>query len=444
MNHKTKKLLSEIISVLNDRYDYAVLRNYDYLPENNLSRDVDILLNPRQLSKFQKECINLAEINEHKIIYTYWDTQFWTIVFGNTDQISGGILQLDILVNLNVLGTIFLEWNEVLSDKIFNGKLYHLSPRDTFLCKFIYCLALGKGYPEKYSDIMDNAIKHDRENVDKKLMYLLNDNTANLEYWLKANQKEILLKGFISSLLRNPWLQIKAICIFIWQYSLNIYMQRGLFITLSGPDGSGKTTLLTKISKYFSEVNPPIIFHFRPQMIPNLGEAAHRYKLKKDVDKRYEIPHRSKKNGVIESNIRLIYYLIDFIVGYYFKILPLRWKKNIIIFDRYIADLISDSERLSIFLDCKYLNLVNKFVPQADYNFLIRVNPYDIRNRKQELEVKDIERIYQNLEFISMNKNNYIWIDNSFNPESAALQILEKIFDRQHILNKSKIERSET
>lgn len=432
MNNNTIKFLSEIINTLNDRYDYAVLRNHEYLPEFNSSRDIDILINPLQLKKFQIDCINLAEQYNHKIIYTYWDTQFWTAVFGNIDDLSISLLQIDVLVNLNLHGIIFLNWDDILSRKIFNGKLYHLIPKDEFLVKFVYCAALGGEFPNKYNDLKNSVIKNNKQDIDTTLKFLLNDQKTDFEYWEVQNHKIILLKALIASLYRKPIMQIKTLFKYIIQYVYNLFNQRGLFITFSGPDGCGKTTLMNAITEHFSTVNPPVKFHFRPQLIPNLGEVAVTLNIKHTIDRRYTIPHRSKHKGKFESHVRLFYYLMDYILGYYLIILPLRWRKNIILFDRYFTDLVTDSERVSIFLDYKYLNLLNIIIPMSDFNFIISVNPLEVRLRKQELDVNAIEKIYHKLKEISDVNSNYYWIENYENPARAVSNILTLIFDKQH------------
>ena len=83
------------------------------------------------------------------------------------------------------------------------------------------------------------------------------------------------------------------------------------------------------------------------------------------------MPHRGKRNGVINSQIRLIYYILDYVLGYYFKILPILYRKQIVIFDRYFTDIIVDGERSGIFLNYKYICSLRHLVPRCSYNFQI-------------------------------------------------------------------------
>jgi len=438
MSEKRTNLLASIIASLNEKYDYAVLRNFENLPDDMDSRDVDILLNPEQLPAFRCDCRDIAIKHQFKIVYTFWDTQLWTIVFGSIDDTVVNLLQIDVLVNLNVLGVIFLETKQTLSKRKFNGRLYHLPKVETFLAKFIYCRVLGANYPSKYEELFNEIKQTFSDETNKLLCEILNDSNCNLEYWLSKNNKDILYKGFISSLRRHPVKQIKTIYIFTIQYIKNIVFQRGLFISISGPDGSGKTTIINKLSDQLSLINPPLVYHYRPKILPNISELGIKFKLIKESDKRYHIPHRSNKKSKVQSFIRLFYYLFDYIFGYYIRLMPLRWRKHIIIYDRYFADLVSDSERASIFINYRQISRFSKFVPEPDYNFIIKSDICSIQKRKQELTPEEIDRIYKRLDLIYSKKLNYFFINNDKSSDDASCNILKIIFDHQNIKNMNK------
>lgn len=432
MNTKTQLLITNLIDKLNKNYDYVILRNYEMLPESLESRDIDILLNPEQLISFQSECVNVAELFGFKIIYTYWDSQMWTIVFGYVDEVSVELIQLDVLVNLNVLGIIFLDWRQTLSKKIYNGRLFHLPLVETFLAKFVYSTVLGAAYPNKYNNILNEVKKSHYNEINTQLQYLLDDNQSTLDYWLNQNNRIILLKGFLASLKRQPIMQIITTSLFLSQYIFNLFYQRGLFITISGPDGSGKTTIINLINEHLSKINPPINLHYRPKLIPNISDIGIKFNLIKNADRRYHIPHRSKKNGIAQSCVRLLYYLSDYIFGYYFKILPMRWRKHIIIFDRYYTDLVSDGERASIFLNYKFIYSLIIFVPTSYYNFIIKADKFKILSRKNELTPDAIEEIYVRLNYICERNPKYYSINNNDMPEDAVLKILKIVFNMQN------------
>ena len=76
-------------------------------------------------------------------------------------------------------------------------------------------------------------------------------------------------------------------------------------------------------------------------------------------------------------------------------------------------------------------------VPRCQYNFLLRVDPDTILQRKQELTRGAIERIYSRMQYLAERDKRYFWIDNNGSPEDAVAQILNIIVE--HNRNAKKI-----
>ena len=98
-----------------------------------------------------------------------------------------------------------------------------------------------------------------------------------------------------------------------------------------------------------------VYFHFRPMLFGNLGEVAHSAGIKKDVDRNFDKPHRGGKTGILSSLVRLGYYSVDYILGYFLRVKPVTRITRLAIFDRYYTDIICDSRRIRIYLPVKFL-----------------------------------------------------------------------------------------
>ena len=61
-------LLSSIFGFLNANSDYAVLRNYETLPESNPSRDIDIIISKKCFSGIKHELVSIINKEGWKII----------------------------------------------------------------------------------------------------------------------------------------------------------------------------------------------------------------------------------------------------------------------------------------------------------------------------------------------------------------------------------------
>ena len=415
-----KQFLIDFFAWLNEKYNYAVLRNFEELPEGNVSRDIDLLLPAGELKKFRKELPAFAKSHHCRILYTNEDNQFLTIVLVDADF---QIFQLDLQRNFAWMGIDLLDEETVLQHRIFNGKVYHLPPALTFLPKYLYSRILGAKYPEKYNAVKDAAFQ-DKDFDIEAFLQQLSCKRGGFDFWEKTGKWELRLLAFCSAFKVRPGRTLARMYEFLSRYFLDLFRRRGLMISFSGPDGCGKTTVIEMLMERLA-VNPPELFHFRPTVLPNLGEAAHKAGVVKEVDRNFDKPHRAKKKGILNSLIRFAYYYTDYVLGYFLKILPLRQRKHIVLFDRYFTDVIVDSERSSIFLNFKFICWMRHFVPMCRYNFIFCVEPETIRSRKQELEVEDMKRIYSRLEYLCARDKRYYKIDNNGTPEDAVRQILD-------------------
>lgn len=427
----TVRFLSRFFEMLNGHFTYAVLRNHEGLPEDISSRDIDILLAASELHPFQHGLAALLEKTGWRIFYTNRDDQFWTIVLG-ADSASGETepLQIDIMFHLSVMGIALLDENKVLESRQFNGKVYFLPPRYVFLCKYVYSRILGAKYPEKYAEFRRQMPEAESAAIEAELRTLAGGRHEQ-DFWEKSGKWRLRRVTLFYALLRTPCRQFRQGCTYLLFLILNLLFRRGLMISFSGPDGCGKTTVIELLRRRLA-VNPPLLFHFRPELLPNLGEVGAKARVLKEVDRNFDRPHRASRKGNLNSFLRLGYYSLDYILGYAVKILPLRQRKHIVFFDRYFTDIIVDGERSCIFLGSGFLARLRHLVPQCEYCFLFRVDPDRIFSRKQELSKGDIGRIYSRLELLAARSKNCHWIDNNATPEDAVEQIMNILLNMQH------------
>lgn len=102
------------------------------------------------------------------------------------------------------------------------------------------------------------------------------------------------------------------------------------------------------------------------------------------MDRDYSKPHRGEKTGILSSFVRLLYYSLDYIVGYWIKVKSVTRITRIVIFDRYYTDIICDSHRSRIYLNYRILYWFGKlFIPSLDYNILLTASTDTILVRKR-------------------------------------------------------------
>ena len=69
------KHINDIIDLLNKEAHYAVLRNFEGLPDNNNSRDIDIIITRDSYKKVKEKLVTLIDSSGWKIVtkqYNCW------------------------------------------------------------------------------------------------------------------------------------------------------------------------------------------------------------------------------------------------------------------------------------------------------------------------------------------------------------------------------------
>ena len=425
------ELLTEFFGYLNANCGYAVLRNFEGLPEKNNSRDIDIIIERTAYRKNKKNLIALLEKNEWKIITYLNSDRVDTWVCGCIDNYSNTeIVQFDFFFNTSLFGIRLLNAKEFLANREFNGKIYHVNKEYEFLDKYMYDRAVGAEYPEKYKHVKEAVAESSL--VKEKLKKVFG--TKSIEDCDKRSAKRMLL----CAAMHNPIATLAHFCAFEYHRIKNyLCSHTGFSIGFTGPDGSGKTTvidtILERIAPVFGDAHK--YYHFRPTLFGNLGEVAHSAGVKKEVDRNYSDPHRGKKTGKASSFLRLCYYSIDYVIGYFVKVKSVIRITRLVIFDRYYTDIICDSRRSRIYLSPKFLYWWGKlFIPTLDYNILLTASSKTILARKRELDEEGIKTINTKIDYLA-GKRGYTKVLNETTPEVAVYEILNHVFNEQHKKN---------
>lgn len=431
MTNRLPQIVAEVFSFLNENVDYAVLRNYEGLPYENKSRDIDIIITKSDYRKIRNDFVKLLVSKGYKIVSFFESERLQTIVCGRVSGSIFDLLQFDFFFHTSAYGNILLDAKTILDSKIFENGVYHVSKEFEFLDKYLYLKYIGAEYPQKYNKTKESIRNSEELKGLLQELFKISD-FDELESKTKSEFRKIIRKevGF----------SIKNRVTFYSYYLLNQIKYKGYSFGFTGPDGSGKTTVLDCMVDALKSVYSQIdLYHFRPTVFGNLGEVAHSVGIKKEVDKDYSKPHRGNKVGPINSFCRLVFYSIDYIVGYCLKVRRKLCKRQLVVFDRYYTDIICDSRRSRIFLSTKFLYWFGRlFIPSLDYNILLTASTETILNRKQELDKEGIEAINSKIEYLS-TKKGYKKILNEGTPQQTACQILDFIFNEQNRKNLKRI-----
>lgn len=431
--------LKTLFDYLNQNTRYALLRNFEGLPERNDSRDIDMAISHQDYISHRKALVHLVEDAGWKIVTYLNSDRLVTWVCGTiNEQGATDLVQLDFFFHTSVYGMILIENDNLLEHRLFNGKVYHVDAVYEFLDKYLYNRAVGAKYPEKYHLQRERAKKDSWTTKGIGLAF----GCQSLEECDSASKKALLI-GLLKQNLRRYGIKTLWNYLKFEYYHLRNYVHSdtGFSIGFTGPDGSGKTTVIDLMIENFGEVfrKAHVYFHFRPMLFGNLGEVAHSAGIKKDVDRNFDKPHRGGKTGILSSLLRLGYYSVDYILGYFLRVKPVTRITRLAIFDRYYTDIICDCRRSRIYLPVKFLYGWGRcLIPSLDYNILLTARTETILQRKKELDREGIDFINKRIDYLA-SKPGFYKIMNDGTPQTTVVEILQIVFRKQHHKNIKRI-----
>ena len=451
--HKWTNLHIEFTSTLfreleNEDIQYFILRNYEKLPEQNLGKDIDIVIKPKAYSQTEKILLKVMAMFD---IHYYQITQFdrmrcWYIM---DDKKHFGI-HIDIIKNEVYKGFEFFSFEKLYKNvEKYNG-FYVLNKTMDTIMLLVQNIVAYKCLKNKYRTTIANNYALFKNGIDKEILSFWGDKLGRkmIDSLNKSDFDSIIEnaykyeKGAMKRIfLKRPFYTIKGITRFLCGKIHRVILcprKFWRFIAVEAPDGTGKTTfidsLVTELRRYYvSDEGRFCIHHFRPLILPNLGAVGEKAGvMKQDTD--FTKPHRAKPAGKLSSFIRMTYYWVDYLIGMPYLLRKEVKAERYTIFDRYIFDFVVDPKRARISLPYWMRKMFARMVIQPQIVFVLNTEADVIYKRKQELELNEIKRQLDEFNKIESLCSNVVYIDAGQSVDEMTTQAIKIIFDK--FLNK--------
>ena len=409
--------------------NYAVIRGWENIPDSMSGGDLDLWIDRSQYVQFIR-LVNEALAQANGYVVSFLDNlmvpkyTFLGIDWG---------LQMDVALHATQYRCADSLPEKIISENIvyYNGCKVIAPKADAYMAFIKEVLNNGYCQKEQYVYNLRNELRTSSQDEINGNLCIYSKGTIQVLQAQVLDEKRTEFKGLRKMLCReflpviNPHYMRNQLM--KWR---RIFQHPGYVIAVLGTDGSGKSTIIDAITPWLDEAfhNGVKYYHLRPNLLPDIAVLLGKRTKDECHPAVASNPHIYKPSGFLGSISRLLYYLLDYSIGYFFKV----WKQialhsKVIIFDRYYYDYYFDAWRYLISLPYWILRIGEVFVPKPDIILCLGGDPEIIYSRKPETTLAEVTRQTEELKRFAARRSNAVWVDTTQPIENSILEVKRAI-----------------
>jgi hypothetical protein len=188
----------------------------------------------------------------------------------------------------------------------------------------------------------------------------------------------------------------------------------GLYVLVVGPDGTGKSSLADALPELC--VGPFRRWehlHWRPGLLPRAGA------LLGAAPADPADPHAQPLHGPAASLASLGYHWLDFFLGGWLRITPLKIRSGLIVLERGWWDIAIDPRRYRIAAPRALVSALGWLLPHPDLVIILEAPPEVLMARKSEIEPEQLVRQMRAWRSLNLRHTRQLYVDAS-RPEAEV------------------------
>lgn len=376
---------------------YCILSGYQQLPDS-FDTDIDFMVDTHDFDRMPAIIEEVAEKTGARLFQVVDHEMTGRAYFLATVSDTGvEIAQLDAASDYRHFGVLWLRADEVLPARRWNSQGFY-TPAAAHEFAYYLIKRVNKQELNRSQAIRLHRIySEDPAGCDAMIARLWKGESAHaLSHMAAANQWEEMtrrLKTLRREMIRNrpESLTERAATIpaRIGHFIDRIAHPTGAWLAFMGPDGCGKSTVIDVLSRQLAPAYREVVrCHMRPGVLGGRGKSR----------AAVTDPHGRPPRGLAASIAKMIYFAADYWLGYLLRIGPAMVRTRLVVFDRYIFDLLVDSKRVRYGGPQWLLRLTARLVPRPELIVLLDAPAEVLWSRKREVPFAEVSR--QRSEFL--------------------------------------------
>ena len=366
---------------------YCVLHSWEELPDN-LSSDLDLAVNPRDIRKLPAVLLNLRRNGYRPLQVVNYAFKECRLDFAWFEVPTMDSVAVDITHGYAEGGLILIPGSALVA-KRQRWRDFWVADTAT---EFTYLLAkstLKGSLPTRHVQRLQYLVKEIGTPVSEDLAgrlfgktYKAKATAACVDGSLRQLLPKLRTQLWRTVLKRDPLNPIRHALANGVRLVRRWLEPSGILVVFLGPDGVGKSTLISHLTQFMAPAfRSHRVFHYRPSLLwqrEYSGDATD--------------PHGCPPHSAWWSLGRLLAHLTDYWASYWLIVRPMLTRAGLVIFDRYFYDLLIDPKRYRYGGPLWVARVLRPLIPKPDLVFALDASTQVVLSRKQEVAPEEVQR----------------------------------------------------
>jgi len=381
---------------------YCILHGYQHFDER-INSDIDCIVDPAV--PIEELVLTLHSSDFRVVQHFQHESTCHYLVLYSFD--SKRFLHLDVSSDYRRDGRVFFHGEEMLLTRRRHKQFWVPEPALEFGYYLVKKIAKGT-FDHEHTVSLSELFALDPLGCQTQISRFWNPNSAAImanaaesQSWSSVTEQ---LRQFRTELIAGksglaPGALLRYHLSDMHRRAKRVIRPTGLSVAFLGPDGSGKSTVIERVGR---DLAPAFRRTDCRHLYPGLLRRS------KSVQPVVD-PHGLPERSYLSSLLKCLFWALEYSVGHGLRTRPKLVRSTLVLFDRYLPDVLVDRKRYRFSGPQWLVELIWRVVPKPDLVILLDAPTEVLRQRKQEVTEDETKR--QRHDYLTMTKrfrNGYI------------------------------------